>query len=156
VLEEVKQRKRFTYMMLSQHAQVVDVADGALVLGFASSGARDNFGSGGSAEVLVESLVAVIGVELRVRAVLAEEAAPSVASAAPPPRQQPAPRPADPPQPRNASRQPGPPPPPEQESGMYEVSHDDEELDAAHNAEELLTRAFGAEVISVQELGRTE
>ncbi|HMR49766.1 MAG TPA: DNA polymerase III subunit gamma and tau [Arachnia sp.] len=165
VLEEVKQRKRFTYMMLSQHAQVVDVADGALTLGFASAGARDNFGSGGSAEVLGEALVAVIGVELRVRAVLADEAPPSLSAPAPAPeatpRPQPAARPAEPSQPRYTPRQPGPRQPgpsPSREpaSEMYEVSQDDEELDAAHNAEELLTTAFGAEVISVEELGRAE
>ena len=36
-------------MLLSQHAQVVDLADGVLTLGFSGPGPRENFGTGGSA-----------------------------------------------------------------------------------------------------------
>jgi DNA polymerase-3 subunit gamma/tau len=39
-----------------------------------------------------------------------------------------------------------PPPPPSEE-----VSAEDEVLDAAHNAEELLSSTFGAEVIAVRD-----
>ena len=50
-------------------------------------------------------------------------------------------------QPRsNAPRTVAPPPPPSEE-----VSAEDEVLDAAHNAEELLSSAFGAEVIAVRD-----
>ncbi|NHB85397.1 hypothetical protein G7085_14325 [Tessaracoccus sp. HDW20] len=70
VLEEVKRRRRFTHMLLSQHAQVIDVADGALTLGFSGSGPRENFGAGGSVDVLVDALIEVIGVELRINPVV--------------------------------------------------------------------------------------
>ncbi|MDF1490055.1 DNA polymerase III subunit gamma and tau [Tessaracoccus caeni] len=149
VLEEVKRRKRFTYMMLSQHAQVVDVADGALVLGFASSGARDNFGSGGSAEVLAEALLAVIGVELRINSVLSEDG--TAAASAQQSRRAPEPPPQAPVR-QHAPGPSSPPPPREPEPEFDEVSQDDVELDAANNAEELLTSAFNAEIISVEEL----
>lgn len=55
VLDEAKRRRRFTHMLLSQHAQVVDLVDGVLTLGFSGPGPRENFGTGGSAEVLVEA-----------------------------------------------------------------------------------------------------
>ncbi|HJE52638.1 MAG TPA: DNA polymerase III subunit gamma and tau [Tessaracoccus flavescens] len=142
VLEEVKRRRRFTYMLLSQHAQVVDVADGVLSLGFTATGPRDNFGSGGSADVLADSLIEVIGVELRIQPVLTsgapEEAAPA---------QRPSGAPVAPPAPDLppvAAREPEPAP-------EGEVSADDAELDPAHNAEELLSSTFGAEVISVRD-----
>lgn len=70
VLEEVKRRRRFTFMLLSQHAQVLDVTDGVLHLGFSQSGPKDNFGSGGSQDVLADALIQVIGVELRIQAVM--------------------------------------------------------------------------------------
>ena len=47
VLEEVKRRRRFTWMTISQHAQVTEVSDGTLVLTFANPGARDSFLRGG-------------------------------------------------------------------------------------------------------------
>ncbi|MDO5683977.1 MAG: DNA polymerase III subunit gamma and tau, partial [Propionibacteriaceae bacterium] len=43
VLEEVKKRRRFTWILISQNAQVADVHDGVLVLAMKSEGARDNF-----------------------------------------------------------------------------------------------------------------
>ncbi len=144
VLDEVKRRRRFTYMLLSTHAQVVDVKDGALVLGFDTQGPRENFGSGGSADVLADALIEVIGVELRIQSVLSsgeQDARPAqrpqgapIAAAEP----EPSPEPQQP-------RQPEPPPPSEQ------VSRDDAVLDAGHNAEELLSSTFGAEVISVRD-----
>ncbi|SDL80149.1 DNA polymerase-3 subunit gamma/tau [Tessaracoccus oleiagri] len=139
VLEEVKSRRRFTYMLLSQNSQVQEVTDGTLVLGFANPGARDNFGQGGSHDVLVDSIIEVLGVELRVQGVVANEklAQRGQRSAGTMPEQ---------PQPPN---RPEPEPPSEPE--YVETSADDEELDATSNAEALLTRELGAQVISVEE-----
>lgn len=140
VLEEVKRRRRFTYMLLSQHAQVVDLADGVLTLGFGAPGSRDNFGQGNSADLLAKALVEVIGVELRIHPVLAS------GEQAPRATQRPSGAPISPPTPEPRQRTPEPPPEPE-----GEVSADDELLDSAHNAEELLAAELGAEIISVQD-----
>ncbi|MGJ3508113.1 DNA polymerase III subunit gamma and tau [Enemella sp. A6] len=66
VLEEVKRRRRFTWILLSQNAQVVEVVDGQLTLALANAGARDRFGSGGSQDVLADALVEVVGANLRI------------------------------------------------------------------------------------------
>ena len=142
VLEEVKRRRRFTFMLLSQHAQVLDVADGVLHLGFTQSGPKDNFGTGGSQDVLADSLIQVIGVELRIQPVLTSGDEPTTA-----PRQRPSGAPV---------AQPAAPEPPPQAapdpSAEPEVSVDDAVLDSAHNAEELLSATFGAEVIAVRDI----
>ncbi|WP_446721046.1 DNA polymerase III subunit gamma and tau [Luteococcus sp. H138] len=70
VLEEVKSRRRFAWILLSQNAQVVDVRDGVLVLGFSNAGARDRFASGGSQDVLRDCMVEVMGADLRVDAII--------------------------------------------------------------------------------------
>ena len=64
VLEEVKNRRRFTWILLSQNAQVTDVRDGTLLLSLANVGARDSFGKGGSEDILREALIAALGVDL--------------------------------------------------------------------------------------------
>ena len=79
VLEEVKRRRRFTWMTISQHAQVSEVSDGTLVLMFGNPGARDSFLKGGSDDVLRDVLVQVMGADLRISALLDSE----VRSAAP-------------------------------------------------------------------------
>ncbi|WP_420176979.1 DNA polymerase III subunit gamma and tau [Luteococcus sp. OSA5] len=70
VLDEVKNRKRFAWILLSQNAQVVDVSDGVLVLGFTSTGARDRFASGGTQDVLRDCMVQVMGADLRIEPIL--------------------------------------------------------------------------------------
>ncbi|ROR54412.1 DNA polymerase-3 subunit gamma/tau [Luteococcus japonicus] len=70
VLEEVKSRRRFAWILLSQNAQVMDVRDGVLTLGFSNSGARDRFASGGSQDVLRDCMVQVMGADLRVEAII--------------------------------------------------------------------------------------
>ena len=144
VLDEVKRRRRFTFMLLSNHAQVADVADGALILGFDAPGPRENFGSGGSADVLSEALIEVIGVDLRIQSVLSsgeQETRPAQR-----PSGTPAAAPEPEPRPEPQQRQQDQPPPPSEQ-----VSADDAVLDAGHNAEELLSNTFGAEVISVRD-----
>ncbi|MGJ6980435.1 DNA polymerase III subunit gamma and tau [Aestuariimicrobium soli] len=70
VLEEVRSRRRFSWILLSQNAQVLDVTDGVLTLGFANPGARDNYSQGGTPDVLADSLVEVLGANLHVNAVV--------------------------------------------------------------------------------------
>ncbi|SHJ23223.1 DNA polymerase-3 subunit gamma/tau [Tessaracoccus bendigoensis DSM 12906] len=144
VLDEVKRRRRFTHMLLSQHAQVVDVADGALTLGFSGPGPRENFGQGGSVDILADSLIEVIGVELRINPVVSGDTPDEPAPRAQRPSGTPAAT-VERPEPRP---EPAPPVPPPTEP---EVSADDEVLDATHNAEELLSNTFAAELISVRE-----
>ena len=83
VLEEVKRRRRFTWMTISQHAQVTEVSDGTLVLTFANAGARDSFLRGGSDDVLRDALVEVMGADLTISAVLESEGRGGPATAAP-------------------------------------------------------------------------
>ncbi|WP_370630029.1 DNA polymerase III subunit gamma and tau [Tessaracoccus sp. OS52] len=150
VLAEVKKRRRFTFMMLSQHAQVLDVTEGALVLGFANSGAKENFGTSGSLDVLADSIIEVIGVEFRIQSVVASGGG---VAGAEPDEQRPAQRPAGQmpaaPAPQVAEPAPSEPEP------EPEVADDDASLaDADAAAAGLLTEAFGAEVIDVSEQDR--
>ncbi|MBO1029989.1 DNA polymerase III subunit gamma and tau [Tessaracoccus sp. SD287] len=72
VLEEVKGRRKFSFILLSQNAQVGDVTDGLLTLVFANPGARDNFTSGGTNDVLRDSIIEVLGADLKIKPVLDE------------------------------------------------------------------------------------
>ncbi|MFD6433444.1 DNA polymerase III subunit gamma and tau [Streptomyces venezuelae] len=107
ILEAVKNRRRFTWILLSQNAQVAGFDGTTLQIGFVNAGARDNFASSGSEDVLRQALSEQFGVQWKVEAIVD----PSGGSAPPPaagnfggggaPQ---APRPAAPPQ------QPSPPP----------------------------------------------
>ena len=70
VLEEVKGRRRFTWILLSQNAQVADVRDGVLVLAMAGIGPRDSFAKGGSENILREALNDALGVDLRIETIV--------------------------------------------------------------------------------------
>jgi len=140
VLDQVKERRRFTWILLSQNAQVGEVADGVLTLSFSNAGAKDSFFSGGSDDILADVLVDLVGATLRVVGVVGEGSAQ--------PREQ---RPHD-----DAghvashSREPMPepePPEPEEEVSRYDV----EVGDNAASATELLTSQLGAEVIETEE-----
>ena len=52
ILEAVKNRRRFTWILLSQNAQVTGFDGTTLQIGFLNAGARDNFASSGSEDVL--------------------------------------------------------------------------------------------------------
>ncbi|MFD5026781.1 DNA polymerase III subunit gamma and tau [Streptomyces sp. NPDC058373] len=56
VLEAVKNRRRFTWILLSQNAHVAGFDGTTLQLGFLNAGARDNFASSGSEDVLKQAL----------------------------------------------------------------------------------------------------
>ena len=106
VLEEVKSKRRFTWILLSQNAQVAEVRDGMLLLAMANTGARDSFGRGGSEDVLREALVVVLGTDFRIETMVDAGAGRTAAREAPG-RPAPPARPAPRRCPRRAAR-PGP------------------------------------------------
>ncbi|MGV8847653.1 DNA polymerase III subunit gamma and tau [Tessaracoccus sp.] len=152
VLEEVKGRRRFTYMLLSQNAQVQEVADGQLVLAFATAGARENYSASGNHDVLADALIEVIGVELRIQAVLAKSAEqpgssqPTPAQATPAPTPPPATR-----QMSDAVASAESAPEREPQTADADIAADDVELvNADEAAAALLAETFDAQVIDVE------
>ncbi|MGA4860319.1 DNA polymerase III subunit gamma and tau [Streptomyces koyangensis] len=120
VLEAVKNRRRFTWILLSQNAHVAGFDGTTLQLGFLNAGARDNFASSGSEDVLKQALSEEFQVNWKIETVV--DASGGQGPATPPGGggggggwgQAPAqPRPAAPaPAPAPASPQPGPAAPP--------------------------------------------
>lgn len=80
ILEAVKNRRRFTWILLSQNAQVTGFDGTTLQLGFVNAGARDNFLSSGSEDVLRQALAGQFNVQWKIEAVVD----PSGGSAPPP------------------------------------------------------------------------
>ncbi|MFI8522320.1 DNA polymerase III subunit gamma and tau [Streptomyces sp. NPDC085481] len=70
ILEAVKNRRRFTWILLSQNAQVAGFDGTTLQLGFLNAGARDNFASSGSEEVLKAALAEQFNVQWRIEAII--------------------------------------------------------------------------------------
>ncbi|MGI5196747.1 DNA polymerase III subunit gamma and tau [Streptomyces sp. CA-288835] len=70
ILEAVKNRRRFTWILLSQNAQVAGFDGTTLQLGFVNAGARDNFLSSGSEEVLRQALVEQFQVQWKIEAIV--------------------------------------------------------------------------------------
>ncbi|MEW2300329.1 DNA polymerase III subunit gamma and tau [Streptomyces sp. NPDC006655] len=70
ILEAVKNRRRFTWILLSQNAQVTGFDGTTLQIGFVNAGARDNFASSGSEDVLRQALSEQFGVQWRIDAVV--------------------------------------------------------------------------------------
>ncbi|OEV11895.1 hypothetical protein AN218_10910, partial [Streptomyces nanshensis] len=60
----------FTWILLSQNAQIVGFDGSTLQLGFSNSGARDSFVGGGSEEVLIQALNDALGVQWKVEAIV--------------------------------------------------------------------------------------
>ena len=156
ILDEVKNRRRFTWILLSQHAHVVDVVDGVLSLGLNNAGARDSFGRGGSEDVLREAVLQVTATPVTIQVVIdatgADEPAPP---STPGPAERPAPlarneRPAAAEQARQNIRTTSTqlePPPPEDEP-----SRDDQSIaEESANHDELLAKHLGAELIAEED-----
>ncbi|MFF7735131.1 DNA polymerase III subunit gamma and tau [Streptomyces sp. NPDC007984] len=80
ILDAVKNRRRFTWILLSQNAQVAGFDGTTLQLGFVNAGARDNFLSSGSEEVLRQALGEQFNVQWKIEAIVD----PSGGSAPPP------------------------------------------------------------------------
>ena len=70
ILEAVKNRRRFTWILLSQNAQVTAFDGTTLQIGFVNAGARDNFASSGSEEVLRQALSEQFNVQWKIDAVV--------------------------------------------------------------------------------------
>ncbi|MEU2053040.1 DNA polymerase III subunit gamma and tau [Streptomyces bungoensis] len=80
ILEAVKNRRRFTWILLSQNAQVAGFDGTTLQIGFVNAGARDNFASSGSEDVLRQALAEQFHVQWKIEALVD----PSGGSAPPP------------------------------------------------------------------------
>ncbi|MET9320121.1 DNA polymerase III subunit gamma and tau [Streptomyces sp. NPDC003038] len=165
VLEAVKNRRRFTWILLSQNAQVTGFDGTTLQLGFPNVGARDNFASSGSEDVLKAVLAEQFQVNWKIDAVVggggggqpahqsSSYAAPQApAYSPPPPPPAPARQPSAPHQPPQQSapaqqppvQQAPPPVAPEDD-----VAQDDDPdlVDSALTGHELIVRELGATVV---------
>ncbi len=102
IIEATKQRRRITWIHLSQNAQVVTVDEATLTLGFANAGARESFEAGGSPEIVRQSVIDVIGADYRIETIVD----PGADAGATPPAAAPAPAPSPAPEPAPAPREP--------------------------------------------------
>ncbi|WP_329196876.1 MULTISPECIES: DNA polymerase III subunit gamma and tau [unclassified Streptomyces] len=166
VLEAVKNRRRFTWILLSQNAQVTGFDGTTLQLGFPNVGARDNFASSGSEDVLKAVLAEQFQVHWKIDAVVGGGGGQPVgpgpgpytppAAPAPPPSQQPPTQPQQPayqppqqhqqapPAPQQPAYQPPPPVAPEDDV----PEEDDPDLvESALTGHDLIVRELGATVI---------
>jgi DNA polymerase-3 subunit gamma/tau len=179
VLEEVKGKRRFTWVLLSQNAQVSEVRNGTLLLSMPNAGARDSFTRGGSEDVLREALIVVLGADLTIETMVESGSASvvaerSVAESAASSWGAPAPPPTAPASPAPSSPAPAPPPvdngsreqarqsirPTRTGSAAVRVederdaaaTRDDSDVDEATESHtELLARHLGAEIIAEEE-----
>ncbi|MET3961662.1 DNA polymerase-3 subunit gamma/tau [Marmoricola sp. OAE513] len=76
LLDKVKEMRRFTWILLSQNAQVIGLDGGILTVGFKNAGAKDSFVGGGSEEILRQAAIDVIGADWRVEAIVDPSADP--------------------------------------------------------------------------------
>ncbi|WP_370218670.1 DNA polymerase III subunit gamma and tau [Kitasatospora sp. GAS1066B] len=70
VLEAVKNRRRFTWILLSQNGQVAGFDGSTLQVSFINAGARDSFVSSNSDDVLRQALADALGVDWRVECIV--------------------------------------------------------------------------------------
>ncbi|HSE54940.1 MAG TPA: DNA polymerase III subunit gamma/tau, partial [Nocardioidaceae bacterium] len=108
LLEAVKLKRRYTWILLSQNAQVAAVDDKTLTIALVNAGARNSFASGGSDEILRQAAIDVIGQDWRIEAIVD----PTVQPGADPAGEPRVVRPAVDPEPA-APAPPAPPPAPE-------------------------------------------
>ena len=80
ILEAVKAKRRFAWIMLSQNAQVIAIDEQILTLGLVNAGARESFARSGSDEILRQAMVDTIGLDRRVEAVVDPSTDPSAAA----------------------------------------------------------------------------
>jgi DNA polymerase-3 subunit gamma/tau len=160
VLEEVKGKRRFTWILLSQNAHVAELRGDTLLLAMTNAGARDSFGRGGSEDILREALVVVLGADLKVEAMVEPGNASAASPRTPPPAPvapEPAPS-AEPVDPRAREQARQSIRPTREERGPTgngpdtrdeAVSRDDDDLDdGTESHRDLLTRHLGAEIIA--------
>jgi DNA polymerase-3 subunit gamma/tau len=154
VLEEIKGKRRFTWILLSQNAQVAEVRNGTLLLAMSNAGARDSFARGGNDDVLREAIVVVMGADFAIETMVDPAAAPPAGAA----RMQVSAiqAPVTPPsapdspitRPMNGAR------PDTDEDPDAMASRDDSDLkEDAESQTELLARHLGAEIIAEEDHG---
>lgn len=172
VLEAVKNRRRFTWILLSQNAQVTGFDGTTLQLGFPNAGARDNFASSGSEDVLKAVLSEQFQVNWKIDAVVggggpgaapaapASYGAPAAPAYTPPPPAPSAPQyqqpqqsqpPQQPQQPQQSASAPQPPvqqaPPPVAPEDDFAEEDDPDLVDSALTGHDLIVRELGATVV---------
>ena len=76
LLDAVKLKRRYTWILLSQNAQVADVDDKTMTIALVNAGARNSFESGGSEEILRQAAIDVIGHDWRIEAIVDPSAQP--------------------------------------------------------------------------------
>lgn len=149
ILDNVKNRRRFTWILLSQNAQVVEARHGSLTVGLSNEGARESFINGGSLDILRDALADVIGASFQIETIVdatAEPApsAPQVSPSAPAPtkRSDAAQRARDQVRPTRSANSPAPVEP------EAEPDRNDVELtEDTSDSEDLLRKHLGAELI---------
>ncbi|MDG9701256.1 DNA polymerase III subunit gamma and tau [Streptomyces sp. DH37] len=171
VLEAVKGRRRFTWILLSQNAHVAGFDGTTLQVGFSNQGARDSFVNGGSEEVLRAALADAFGVQWRIESVVdpsggsgapqaqappssgafrsAAVAAPPAPAASPAPyaQQRPAAQHRSGPQAPPARDEAEPPPPPVAPEDDMPAEDDPDLDDTALSGHDLIVRELGATVL---------
>ncbi|KOY55880.1 DNA polymerase III subunit gamma and tau [Streptomyces sp. XY332] len=175
VLEAVKNRRRFTWILLSQNAQVTGFDGTTLQLGFPNAGARDNFASSGSEDVLKAVLAEQFQVNWKIDAVVgggggqpapapSAYSAPAAPAYSPPPAAQapttpaqhaPAPQqpyqPQQPQPPQQGASAPQPPvqqaPPPVAPEDDVPEEDDPDLVESALTGHDLIVRELGATVV---------
>ncbi|MFJ1707893.1 DNA polymerase III subunit gamma and tau [Kitasatospora sp. NPDC088346] len=70
ILDAVKNRRRFTWILLSQNGQVAGFDGSVLQVSFVNAGARDSFVSSNSDDVLRQALADSLGVDWRVECIV--------------------------------------------------------------------------------------
>ena len=81
LLERVREMRRYTWILLSQNAQVVGLEGNVLTVGFKNAGARDSFLGGGSEEILRQAAIDAIGADWKVEAIVDPSADPAAGTA---------------------------------------------------------------------------
>jgi DNA polymerase-3 subunit gamma/tau len=75
IVENVKNRRRLTWSLISSSAQVAAIDDKTLTISLVNSGARDSFTRSGSDDILREAIIDVVGIDRRVEVIIDPSAA---------------------------------------------------------------------------------
>ena len=153
VLEEVKGKRRFTWILLSQNAQVAELRNGTLLLAMSNAGARDSFARGGNEDVLREAIVVVMGADFAIETMVDPSAPQSSAGSRTPQtaRTSTAGAPAPDPSPARVTNG---APTNVAEDPDEAASRDDSDLkEDPQSHTELLARHLGAEIIAEEDHG---
>jgi DNA polymerase-3 subunit gamma/tau len=70
IIENVKNRRRLTWSLISASAQLTAIDDKTLTISLVNAGARDSFSRSGSDGILREAIIEVVGIDRRVEAII--------------------------------------------------------------------------------------